>query len=84
MRSDPVIVALFFFLLFLLERGVEMWITFPMTLPSISATGPCGRIEQEAEAFCAKGQCEARHGDIPCLLFAWSTVKTGHYPGHYS
>ena len=34
--------------------------------------------------FCDKGDIEARHEDFPCLLFAWSTVKTEHYPGHYS
>ena len=70
--------------LFLLLRGVEMWITFRVALPGISAARPCGRIEQEAEVFCAKGDVEARHRDFPCLLFTWSTVKTEHYPGHNS
>ena len=84
MRSELVIVEIFFLLLFLLAWCVELWITFRVVLLAFSAAWPCGRIEQEAEAICAKGHCEARRQDFPCLLFAWSTVKTGHYPGHYS
>ncbi len=85
MRSEFVLAEVFFLVLFLLAWRVELWITFCVALPGISAAWPCGRIEQEAEVFCDKGDVEARHEDFPCLLFApWSTVKTGHYPGHYS
>ena len=79
MRSEIVIVVVFFLLLFLLCIGVDLWITF-----GISVTGPCGRIEQEAEAFDPRGLLEARPVDFPCFLFAWSTVKTEHYLGHNS
>jgi len=84
MRSEFAVVEIFFLLLFLLAWRVELWITFLFALPGISAAWPCGRIEQEAEAFRAQGDVEARHEDFPCLLFTWSTVKTEHYPGHYS
>ena len=84
MRSELVVVGVFFLLLFLLLGAVDMWITFCAVLLGTSAAWPCGRIEQEAEAICVKGYYEARHRDFPCLLFAWSTVKTGHYPGYYS
>ena len=84
LRSKTVIVEVFFLLLFLLSWRVELWITFCIFLPGISAAWPCGRIEQEAEAFCDQGDVEARRRDFPCLLFTWSTVKTEHYPGHYS
>ena len=79
MRSEIVIVAVFFLLLFLLRIGVDLWITF-----AISVMRPCGRIEQEAEAFDPMGHLEARPVDFPCLLFAWLTVKTEHYLGHHS
>ena len=79
MRSKIVIAAVFFLLLFLLLKGVYMWITF-----AISVTRPCGRIEQEAEAFDPRGPLEARPVDLPCLLFTWLTVKTEHYLGHNS
>lgn len=81
MRSETVIVEVFFLLLFLLLAGVDMWIT-----QDISVAWPCGRIEQEAvvvrawDRLCA----QVRHRDIPRLLFACYTVKTEHYPGHYS
>jgi len=45
---------------------------------------PCERMEQEAEAGDCRGLLEARDEDGPRLLFTWSAVKTGHYPGHYS
>ncbi len=61
-----------------------MWITQFRDVLAILLAGPCERIEQEAEVFCDEGDVEARHEDLPCLLFAWSTVKTEHYPGHYS
>ena len=79
MRSEIVVAAIFFLLLFLLRIGVDMWITF-----AISVTWPRDRIEQEAEAFDPMGPLEARPVDFPCLLFAWSTVKTEHYLGHNS
>lgn len=82
MRSEFVAaVEVFFLVLFLLLASVDKWITLHF---GISAARPCGRIEQEAEAFCDKGDVEARRKDFPCLLFTWSTVKTEHYPGHYS
>ena len=84
MRSEFAVVEIFFLLLFLLAWRVELWITFLFALPGISVAWPCGRIEQEAEAFRDEGEVEARHRDFPCLLFTWSTVKTEHYPGHYS
>jgi hypothetical protein len=84
MRSKFIIVVLFFLLLFLLEGCVDLWITFCIGFSAISVAWPCGRIEQEAEAFDSKGHYEARSEDFPCLLFAWSTVKTGHYLGHNS
>jgi hypothetical protein len=84
MRSEIVIVALFFLVLFLLLRGVEMWITPDADFLIFSVARRCGRIEQGAEAIHGRGDVEARKGDAPCLLFAWFTVKTGHYPGHYS
>ena len=77
-------VELFFLVLFLLWADVEMWITQFRDVLAILLAGPCERIEQEAEVFCDEGDVEARHEDLPCLLFAWSTVKTEHYPGHYS
>ena len=86
-RSEPVIAVLFFLLLFLLDWSVEMWITFLMKLTAISVPRPCGRIEQEAEAFRVKGKhnAQARRRDFPCLLFTnVVATKTGHYPGHYS
>ena len=57
-----------------------MWITF-----AISVARPCGRIEQEAEAFCAwdRHGAQVRREAIPRLLFTCSTMKTGHYLGHY-
>ena len=79
MRSEIVIAVVFFLLLFLLRIGVDLWITF-----GISVTRPCGRIEQEAEAFDPRGLLKARPVDFPCFLFAWSTVKTEHYLGHDS
>jgi hypothetical protein len=84
MRSKSVIVDIFFLLLFLLVGLVGLWITFCIGCLAISVAWPCGRIEQEAEAIDPVGELEARPEDLPCLLFAWFTVKTGHYLGHNS
>jgi len=84
MRSESVIVAVFFLLLFLLTERVGLWITFCIGFSAFSVAWPCGRIEQEAEAIDPVGECEARPEEFPCLLFAWFTVKTGHYLGHNS
>ena len=84
MRSEFVIVGVFFLLLFLLLVCVGLWITSRINIFAISVAWPCGRIEQEAEAVNPVGHCEARPEDFPCLLFACFIVKTGHYLGHYS
>ena len=85
MRSRFVVaVEVFFLVLFLLFIAVDMWITLPRDVRRILLAGPCEKIEHEAEALSSKGYCEARCEDFPCLVFTWSTVKTGHYPGHYS
>jgi hypothetical protein len=69
--NKPVIVTIFFLALFLLLAGVDMWITF-----AISVARPCGRIEQEAEAFCAwdRHGAQVRREAIPRLLFTCSTI----------
>ena len=85
LRSEfAVAVGVFFLVLFLLWAAVDMWISRSHHVLAILLARPCEKIEHEAEAICAKGQREARHRDSPRLVFAWSTVKTGHYPGHYS
>ena len=84
MCNESVVVVIFFLVLFLLLGGVEMWITPSVCFVTFSVAWRCGRIEQEAEAIHGRGDVEARKGDVPCLLFAWFTVKTGHYPGHNS
>ena len=74
----------FFLVLFLLFVAVGMWITCFRFRLGILLAGPCEKIEHEAEARGSMGYAEARCEVFPCLVFAWSTVKTGHYPGHYS
>ena len=85
LRSESVAVVVFFFLaLFLLWRAVDMWITSAASRANFSCRRALWQDRTGGRGDFPQGHCEARREDFPCLLFAWSTVKTGHYPGLYS
>jgi len=71
--------------LFLLLMDVDKWITrrfqmlwdFSFHLAMWEDRTEGGGVLRHGAMY------KARHSDTPRLLFAWSTVKTGRYPGSY-